>query len=465
MTILEKVADHTLTLHLDTMSPEAVATGKNFFVDTFGCIIAGSHGRPSMLARQFCEDMYGTGKRTAAVIGHKTKLSSCSAAFINGISSHYHDYDDMLPTLSGHPSAAVLPCVLALCEELGKSGRDALEAYIIGVEVIDIMARGLNQKHMVHYGRGWHSTETIGIFGSAAAAGVLLGLTRDQLVVALSMAASEAAGLQGNFGTMTKAFHAGRAAEKGIEVAKLAKEGFTANPDIMEMEGGYVQASTGSLDTEAMCRRMDDRTSAFIDPGVTMKPYPCCKCCHNVIDDIWELMEGYGFKAEDVDHIHIDAQPLTMGCLKYHDPKTMLEGKFSAQYTVALTLVNGRRPGIRDFEGVDITDQRVIDMMHKIVMEKDDSIAGGKYFAGNWKTPMTVYLKDGRVLEKAVVHARGEAENPMTTDEVVEKLRECMEITMYPEKTEAVVRMLRDLEEVPSVADLMKAVDEASRPC
>ena len=464
MTILEQVADFALSLKLETMEPEAVRTGKNFFVDTLGCIISGAHGKPTLLARKFSEDMYGTEKKTASVIGHDVKLSSCSAAFINGVSSHFHDYDDMLPTLSGHPSAAVLPCVLALCEELGKSGRDALEAYIIGVEVIDVISRGLNQKNMVHYSKGWHSTETIGIFGSAAAAGILLGLTRDQLVTAMSMAASEAAGLQGNFGTMTKAFHAGRAAEKGIEVAKLAKEGFTANPDIMEMNGGYVQASTGSLDKQAMLQRMNGGRSAFLDPGVTMKPYPCCKCCHNIIDEIWNLMSKYQFTADDVEKVHIDAQPLTMGCLKYHDPKTMLEGKFSAQYTTAVTLVTGHRPGLRDFEGVQITDGRVLDMIKKITMVKDDSIAGGEYFGGTWVAPMTVTLKDGRTVKESVVYARGEAQNPMTSEEVLDKLRECMDITLYPDKSAVVADMLRDLEALPSVSALTDAIAAAAKP-
>lgn len=463
MTILEKVADYTLSLHMEQMPGEVVSTAKDFFLDTLGCIIAGAAGKPSQLAYEFCKTMYGTEKQTASVIGTGKKLNSCSAAFINGISSHFHDFDDMLPSLSGHPSAAVLPCTLAMCEELGKGGRDALEAYIIGVEVIDAMSRGLNQKNMVHYSKGWHSTETIGIFGATAAAGTLLRLTREQLVTAFSMAASEAAGLQGNFGTMTKAFHAGRAAEKGILVSKMAKLGFTANPDIMEMAGGYVKASTGSLDTASMYDKMDHGKSAFLDPGITMKPYPCCKCCHNIIDDIWNLMEQHHFGYDDVESIRIGAQPLTMGCLKYHDPKTMLEGKFSAQYTTALTLANHRRPGIADFEGTRIMDQRVISMMKKITMVTDDSIANGEYFAGNWETRMTVCLKDGRELKEAVVYARGEAQNPMRTDEVVEKMTECMGITLDPGKIAPVTKMLRSLEEIPTIADLMQAIGNAAR--
>jgi 2-methylcitrate dehydratase PrpD len=464
MTILEKVADYTLTLKFENMSSKAVEIGKSFFIDTIGCIIAGSQGKPTILAHDFIKKMYGK-KDTATVIGSGGfKTSTCSAAFLNGISSHYHDYDDMLPTLAGHPSAATLPAVLALCEELDKNGKEALAAYIAGVEIIDIMSRGLNQKNRVHYSKGWHSTETIGIFGAATAAGILLGLTKEQLVVAFSMAASESCGLQGNFGTMTKAFHAGRAAEKGILVAMLAQSGFTANPDIMEMVGGFVNATTGSLDKTAMYERMESRESAFIDPGVTMKPYPCCKSTHNIIDCLWNLMTKYKFKNEDVAKVVLPSQPLTIGCLKYPNAKTMLEGKFSASYCAACILVNERRPGIPDFEGVEITDQKVLDTMKKVELVLDDSIANGEYFSGTYEQRMVVKLKDGREFKETVIYGRGEAQNPMTQEEVRDKLNECMRITLFPEKSGAVVDMLRNLEKLDSVKQLMEAVEYAAKP-
>jgi 2-methylcitrate dehydratase PrpD len=466
MTILNEMADYALTLQLEKMKSDAIEIGKSFLMDTLGCIIAGSQQKPSLLALDFCKKMYGEEKKTATVIGSGgIKLNTCSASFINGVSSHFHDYDDMLPTLSGHPSAAVLPCVLALCEELNKSGKDVLETYIAGVEIIDILSRGLNSKTLVHYSKGWHSTQTIGIFGATAAAGILLGLTSKQLTTAFSIAASESCGLQGNFGTMTKAFHAGRASEKGILIAKLAQAGFTANPDIIEMDGGYVKATAdGFLDKDSMLERMQTRESAFIDPGVTMKPYPCCKCTHNIIDDIWNLMNKYKFKNEDVEKVLVQAQPLTIACLKYPEAKTMLEGKFSAQYGVALVLVNEKLPGIPNFDGTEITDQRVLETMKKITMVRDDSIAAGEFFAGNWETRMIVTLKDGRELKESVVYARGEAQNPMTQEQVLDKFRECMDVSLFSEKSKPVIGMLQNLESLSSARELLDAIESAARP-
>jgi len=465
MTLLERVADYAFSLTPDKITPEVREIGKSFFVDCLGCIIAGAHAKPSMIALQYCREMYGEREGGAAVLTTGgIRMNTCSAAFLNGIASHFHDYDDMLPTLSGHPSAAVLPAVLALCEEFNKSGAEALHHYIVGVEVVDVMARGLNQKSMVHYSKGWHSTESIGIFGATAACGLLLGLNREQMVNALSMAASESSGLQGNFGTMTKAFHAGRANEKAILIAKMAKLGFGANPDILEMRGGFVEATTGEIDKEYMFEKMESGVSCFIDPGITMKPYPCCKCNHNIIDAAWSLIEQYHITDDDVESVLVRAQPLTVGCLKYGVAKTALEGKFSANYNIAVPLVYGHRPGIKDFEGAEITDPKLIRCMEKVTMITDDELAGGKYFNGTWDTPVEITLKDGRVVKDHAVYARGESQNPMKGPEVIEKLRECMAITLFPEKSEPVVAMLENLEGLQSVRELTAAIEAAARP-
>jgi 2-methylcitrate dehydratase PrpD len=463
MILLESLSEYALSFNENSISDEVKEIGKKFFLDCLGCIVAGAHALPSRIAMEYCEEMYGDSRALASIIATDLKRNTASAAFVNGISSHFHDFDDVLPTLNGHPSAVVLPVVIALCEELRLGGMEALCAYITGVEVIDVVARGLNQEGHIHYSRGWHSTESLGIFGAAAAAGILLKLTKDQLVTALSMAASESSGLQGNFGTMTKAFHAGRGAEKGILAAKMAKKGFTANPNIMEMVGGFAFATTGEIGSEAMLGRMSSGVSVFENPGLTMKPYPCCKCNHNIIDAVYNLMQEYGFSVDDVEKVQIGAQPFFHGCLKYPKARTVTEGKFSANYNAALVLVNKRYPRISDFEG-SIEDPELINAMEKVEMTIDDSIANGAYANGGWDTKVEVTLKNGGILKERVVYSRGESKNPLSINEVLGKMRDCLSVTLYPDKLEQVIQVLKDFEKAQSVCDLTKAISDAAKP-
>ena len=463
MTLTEQLAEYTLKQSSGPIPSAVKALGQSFFIDCLGCMIAGSQGEPSRIAAECCKDLYGVKGEATVLATGGLKLDACSAALINGISSHYHDYDDVLPTLNGHPTAAVLPAVLALAEKLNKSGGEALAAYITGVEVVDIMARGFNQAGHIHYSKGWHSTSSLGIFGATAASALLLGLNSQQLVNAFGLAASESSGLQGNFGTMAKAFHAGRAAEKGIWVAEMAARGYGANPSIMEVTGGFADVTTGTMDMAAMTERMNSGASVFLDPGLTMKPYPCCKCNHNPIDGIYELMHEHGLKPQDIKKVIVGVQPFFIGCLKYPAAATALEKKFSLNYNVAFVMVYGKRPAIRDYPGGTVTDAIMLENMNKVEMVHDPSIAGEAYANGTWDTKMTVVLNDDRQLNTRVLHSRGESANPLSKDEVLEKFRDCMSITVDAAKAEPVIELLDDLEKLDSINKLMAVIEAAGK--
>lgn len=466
MTLTERLAKYTLSVTPGSVPPKVVELAKTFFIDCLGCIIAGGQGKPTLIARQYCSENFGPKAVATVLASGGLKLDAYNAAMINGISSHFHDFDDVMPTMNGHPSAAVLPAVLAAAEESGASGEEALIAYVAGVEVCDIMSRGLNQEDHRHYQRGWHTTSTLGIFGATAAAAMLRRLTREQLVMAFSIAASEASGLKGNFGTMTKAFHAGRAAAKGIMAAKLGQLGYGANPNIIEMVEGFAFATTnGELGAEAMIARMDSGESVFISPGLTMKPYPCCKCNHNGIDAIYNLKEKYNFKPQEVKKVVCGVQPFTQVNLRYPEATTYLEGKFSMSYNAALSILNDKRPGIKNFEGDTpfITDQAVLDFMKKVEMVVDHSIANGAYANGGWEAKVTIELNDGRILKEAVPYSRGESANPLTTDEVLEKFSDCLAVTLDPAKTGPIIDLLTRLETLTLISDLTAAVEKAVR--
>ncbi len=220
----------------------------------------------------------------STVIGSDMRLPARFAAFANGISIHADDYDDTqlavakdrVYGLLTHPTAPALPPVLALAERDRRSGRDLMTAYQVGVEVECKVAEAIMPRHYQH---GFHSTATCGAIGAAAATAKLLGLDRESTRRALSLGASQAAGLRENFGTMTKPFHAGRAAESGVVAAELAALGFTASLNGLEADRGFFRAAGGGYSADMINGRLGNPWT-FAFPGVSIKPHPSGSLTH-----------------------------------------------------------------------------------------------------------------------------------------------------------------------------------------
>src|SRR2546422_3123745 len=228
---------------------EVVELGKKSILDGLGLALAGSKAQTGSLCRRYLERI-GVCDGQSTIIGSARKTSPRFAAFVNGVSIHADDFDDTQLAVAKdrvygllvHPTAPVLPVVLAFAELKGASGRDLMLAYHLGVEVECKVAEAISPRH---YEEGFHSTGTCGPLGAAVAGGKLVGFDAKQIRRALSIAASQAAGLRENFGTMTKPFHAGHAAESGIVAVDLTNLGWTATDQILEAPRGFFHAYGG----------------------------------------------------------------------------------------------------------------------------------------------------------------------------------------------------------------------------
>ncbi len=363
ITLVEDLADYILLLRREPVRKEVRELAKTFFADAFSVMLAGHNEKPTQIAVEYVKSIGGA--PTASIYGAPgLKVTAGQAAFVNGIASHFHDYDDVCTTMIGHPSVAILPTVLALGEEVDASGEDVLRAYIIGMEICALMGRAFSPEHNR---KGWHSTQSLGVFGATAAACCLLDLNKNQISHALGIAASESCGLKGNTGSMTKPFHAGRAAEKGIMAAKLAKLGYTSNRTIMEMESGFIHVTTGYYHKEKLYAAMAERKSEFLNVGILMKPWPACRATHNAIWAMMELLRKNQIDAEEIVKVTCRVLPYAPDILRYTIARTPTEGKFSMNYVIALVILNGNLY-MKDFEGTSVDDPRQIDMMKRVVL-------------------------------------------------------------------------------------------------
>ncbi|HZC39389.1 MAG TPA: MmgE/PrpD family protein, partial [Streptosporangiaceae bacterium] len=349
------------------------------------------------------------------------------AAFLNGMAIHADDFDDtQLATapdrvygLLTHPTAPVLPAVLGLAEQEGRSGADLLAAYLVGTEVECAIAESINPRH---YEAGFHSTGTIGTFGAAAGAAHLLGYGAGTTAAALALAGSQAAGLRENFGTMTKPFHAGRAAESGLLAARLAGKGFTAAPDILEAGRGFFSAAGGGCDPAKITGQLGNPWT-FLDPGVSIKPYPSGSLTHPAMTAFGDLVRAHGLRADDVEEVRVGTNRHMPNALIHHRPADHLAAKFSMEFCIAILLLRGRA-GLAEFRDEVVADPEVKATIEKVRFEVDSAADAAGY--NTMTSIIRVLLKDGRQVEASAAFAKGSPANPMSEPELREKFLDCL---------------------------------------
>ena len=298
------VADFITRTRASNIPADVTHLGKRSILDGIGLALAGSVAESGELVRKHLRSLGCSAARGCTVIGSNIKLPARFAAFANGIAIHADDYDDTqlavakdrVYGLLTHPTAPALPPVLALGERDGRSGRDVLTAYQVAVEVETKIAEAINPRH---YQDGFHTTATVGAIGAAAGAAKLLGFNHEQTRRTLGIAASQAAGLRENFGTMMKPFHAGRACESGVVAAELAQLGFTATPIILEAGRGFFKAAGGGYDAHAIDGKLGNPWT-FAFPGVSIKPHPSGSLTHPGMGLMLDLILEHDIKPAQV---------------------------------------------------------------------------------------------------------------------------------------------------------------------
>ena len=419
-------------------------------LDGLGVTLSGVHAQCSVITRRYIKDGGMPGNVT--IVGAGMKASAQQAALANGIAAHAEDYDDtqLSPApdriygLLTHPTTPALSATLAVAEEVGANGRDFLTAFATALEVECKIADAINPDH---YGKGHHSTGTIGVFASVAAAARLLKLSPTETRHAIGIAASKSAGLRVNFGTMTKPYHAGAAAENGIVAARLAKLGYQADPDTLDGQWGYFQVKGGGVEPERLMGKLGNPYTLEW-PGISVKPYPCGSLTHPSLDALLDLISEHKLTVDQVQELRLCAGNNILLPIRYSDPRNELEAKFSFQYILASMMVRGRA-GLREFTGEAIHDPKVRAFMPRVLPVRDMEIEAKG--AAKMFSRVEVHLKDGRVFKKDAFTSRGQPDRPMSRAELEAKFADCA-LGVIPE--DRVTKALGLIHRVDELADI-----------
>jgi 2-methylcitrate dehydratase PrpD len=417
---------------------EAVEIARTGFIDTIATMIAGAHDAAPQLLKQALNPpagaatLYFTGETAPAP----------EAAWINGTAAHALDYDDV--AVRGHPSTVLVPAILAEGEALGASGDAMIAAYVAGYECWAEVA-GRDPGH--HHRKGWHPSGIFGAIAAAAACARLRQLGPEQATMAIALAASQSAGLTANFGTMTKPFHAGRAAHAGLMSARLAAVGFTAAPDALEHPQGFLSAVSpeGRADRDSPAALGHDWH--IVRNRLSIKKYPACYALHRSLDGMLDLLDKRPLKPEEIARITASISKTRALILRNHRPQTGLEGKFSMEFAMAAALI-ARRAGLAEFADGFVRRPDVQELMQRVAIETnenyDPEVSGASMF-----DQVRVELTNGETLETAQVRrARGAAELPLAEAELFDKFRSCLDAGQARIAPELLYNRLRKLETI-----------------
>jgi 2-methylcitrate dehydratase PrpD len=459
-------ADTSLTAYVarfvtETQAPaipaEVMHLGKRSMLDGIGLALAGNAAESGHIVRTHLKSL-GLPRKGATIIGTGIKAPARFAAFANGIAIHADDYDDTqlavakdrVYGLLTHPTASVLPVVLALGETGNRAGRDVLTAYQVAVEAETKISEAINPRH---YDHGFHSTATVGAIAAAAAAARMMKLNLEQTRRALGIGASQSAGLRENFGTMTKPFHPGRSAESGIVAAEFAKLGWTATPIVLEAGRGFFKAAGGGYDAAAIEGKLGNPWT-FKFPGVSIKPHPSGSLTHPGMGLMLDLIRKHDIRPVEVSKVRVGTNRHMPNALIHHRPVNELQAKFSMEFCMAILLLE-RKAGLAEFTDKVVNRPNVKKMIEKVEFGVHPEAEAAGY--EKMTTIIDIELADGRKISGRADFGKGSPVNPMSDEELSDKFRECAAWGKLPKASaEKVIDRVFNLEKLKSIRELTR---------
>lgn len=448
-----ELAERIIALRFDALPRDVVDAAAIGLLDTIGVTLAGALEPCAEITRRTLQ-VAGLSAGECTVLGTDLRCGPLDAALMNGVAAHALDFDDCNNTVGGHPSVPMLPAILALAEIRPVSGAQFITAYIAGFETMSAMGRVLNT---YHYQKGWHPTGTLGVFAGAAASAYLLGLDRERTAIALAIAASLAAGVKANFGTMTKPLHVGHCTRSGLFAALLAEQGFTAQTAALEHHQGFFEVfnGAGNYATERMFEGWGESWN-LVEPGLAIKAYPCCASTHPAVDAALQLAQIEGVSSDDLERIVVRTHERRLRHTNRPNPATGLEAKFSVQHCVARALIDGAVT-MEHFDGERHAEESVRALMARVEASphQDDNHFGAY---------MTIHLRDGREFDTYIPMPLGrDKSNPLPRERLLQKFHACATRAVDADAAASIEHYLDDVSRLNDTSALVRLTRAAAK--
>ncbi|MDX1605143.1 MAG: MmgE/PrpD family protein [Candidatus Competibacterales bacterium] len=442
-----------------------LSRARDAILDVTACMLAGSVTRETGLALAV---MQAECSGDHSIVGRQERLAESAAALVNGTAAHSLDYDDNFEPAFAHASAVLVPALYAVGETRDASGRDLLDAYLVGLQVMARVGFGINPVHRMI---GWHATSTVGTIGVAAGCARVLGLTAEQATSALSIATSSAAGSTAQFGTDVKPLHAGFAARAGVLAARLAAAGVRGSEDIFEHRLGFRQLYLGGKkrirelrdrypeESENWPFRFDaedlDARHAIETHGLALKRWPNCGSAHAIMQAFLDLLADHGLGPEAVRKLRVTTLRTVLDNLRYTTPATPVEARFSLPWALACLLSDGELT-LSHFEPAALGRPDLLRCLERIEIEGVEKTPHHRSVR-EWAGYIEITTEGGELLDCDATwpQAPGTTSNPLDQKELADKFLECAARAASAADAGDLLRLLQRLESVASTRSLM----------
>ena len=441
MSETKALATYLVNSRLEDIPQDVRHEARRALINYIGCAVGGSREPAVETALRSLAPFFG--KPTASLIARAERMDPLYASLINGISSHVYEYDDTMPKNYIHPTPPVATAVFTYATANRVNGKDFVHAFLLGFEA---EARVGNAVYPAHYEAGWHITSTAGVFGAAAAIGKLIGLSTQQMIWALGLAATQASGLREMFGYMAKSFHAGRAAQNGYASAVMAHSDFTAGERSIESPRGFAAVTAAKYDLTQITNGLG---SDFQIRYNTYKPYPCGLVVHPAIDGCIDLYRDYHPVPDAIKAVRVRVAPLVIDLCNKKDISRGLEGKYSIYHSSAVGLVRGKA-GLKEY-----TDEAVNDPVVKRVRERVTAISDTSITED--QAHIEVEMQDGRKLVRFIEQSLGNIHRPLSDKQLEEKLRDQCMPELSASQVDRLIELCWKIDQLDDVSEVVKA--------
>lgn len=446
MELSQMLARYVTKTAYEDLPEDVVSFTKLCILDYFGSAFAGASKPPVQMIDQFVKEMGGEQQATLVTGG---KTSVMNASLVNGAASHIVELDDIHKASIIHAATVVVPAALAVAEWKELSGKDLITAVAIGYEVCYRIGEAVSPSHYYY----WHNTATCGTFGAAAATAKLLELNEEETIHALGSAGTQAAGLWEFIedGAATKQLHPGKAAMNGVISTLLAKKGFTGARKILEGNRGFFKAMSDEYDETKVTNGLGE---VFKIVENSFKIHASCRHTHHAMDLMIELAKERTISLADIDNIIVKTYQVAINITDNDDPTTQYASKFSLQYCTALALLKGQG-GLDDFNDETLWDEEIRTLMNRVKVVVDPKIDAA--YPEKWGATVEVQFKNGETIMKQTDFPKGDPENPVTSDDLLEKFMKLAKDLPEDHRKMFASRVLA-LETLDSVAELLGSV-------